>query len=275
MIEPGQLSQWRDTAAVTAQKAKEHAERLELRGRAEDEIAIRDEYLTLLDLKPGAIVLDAGCGSGVVTRAIAARVAPGGRVVGIDASSAMIALARELADSSKLGECIEFRSEDCRKLSFADATFDLSFAATTLAHVPDAARALAEMFRVTRPGGRVAVFDFDSDSTLIAHPDRELTRRIVRAFADYGAVDGWLARSLPGHFRDLGLQDIRARGFMPLESAGYYAKLPERAAEVARAAGEITAEEEARWLAAHHANVTAGRFLGGRLHLLVWGTKPR
>ena len=275
MIEPGALSQWRDTAAVTAQKAKEHAERLELRGRAEDEIAVRNEYLTLLDLKPGTVVLDVGCGSGVVTRAMAQRVVPGGRVVGIDASPAMIEIARELADKSGLGERIEFRSEDCRALRLADAMFDLSFAATTLAHVPDAARALSEMVRVTRPGGRVAVFDFDSDSTLIAHPDRDLTRRIVRAFSDYGAVDGWLVRSLPGLFRDLGLEDIRARGFMPLESDGYYAKLPERAAEVARAAGEITAEEEARWLAALRAHVAAGRFLGGRLHLLVWGTKPR
>jgi len=151
--------------------------------------------------------------------------------------------------------------------------FDAVVAATTLSHVPDPRRALAEMVRVTRPGGRVGVFDVDGDLTLFAHPDRELTRRIVLAYSDLGWVNGWLARGLPALLVELGIVNVRARGFMPLESGGYYANRAERSAEAAATAGAITADEQARWLKALQAEIAAKRFLGGQLHLFVWGTR--
>ena len=58
------------------------AARLELRARAENETTARDVYVQLFAVAPGEHVLDGGCGSGVVMRALAQRVAPDGRVVG-------------------------------------------------------------------------------------------------------------------------------------------------------------------------------------------------
>jgi hypothetical protein len=132
------------------------------------------------------------------------------------------------------------------------------------------------MVRVTRPGGRVGVFDFDGDSFLIAHPDRELTRRIVAAHCDHSAVNGRLVRELPGIFAELGLVAVQARGFMPLERAAgsFYADLAARAGHTAAATGAITAEELARWQEALQATIAADRFVGGRLHLFVWGSRP-
>jgi hypothetical protein len=130
------------------------------------------------------------------------------------------------------------------------------------------------MVRVTRPGGRVGVFDIDGDMTLFTHPDRELTRRIVAAFSDHGWVNGWLVRVLPTLFADLGIVKVKTKGFMPLESAGYYANRAERSAEVAVQTGAITRDEQARWLQALRAELAAKRFLGGQLHLFVWGTRP-
>ena len=275
-IECGRLSLWRDTAGLSDIKARDLAARLELRARAEDEAAVRDEYVGLLGVTPGERVLDVGCGSGAVTRVLARRVAPGGAAVGVDASPALLAVARELAAEAGLSALIELREGDCRALPFPDASFDATVAATVLAHVPNAEQALAEMVRVTRAGGRIGVFDFDGDALLIAHPDRELTRRIVAANADYGSVNGWLARQLPGLFTDLGLLNVRVRGFMPLEREpdSFYASSTARAAEVAAQMGAITHDEWARWRDAHAAECAAGRFLGGRLHLFVWGTRP-
>ncbi len=190
----GRLSLWRDTADLSETDENDLSTRLELRGHAEDETEAREEYLGLLGLAPGENVLDVGCGSGVVTRAIAQGVAPGGRAFGIDPSPALLTVAREHADAAGLGGSIELREGDCRALPFSDASFDAVIAATVLAHVPDAERALDEMVRVTKPGGRVGVFDFDGDSFLIAHPDREMTRLIVAAQSDHGAVNGWLVR---------------------------------------------------------------------------------
>lgn len=273
-VELGRLSQWRDSSGLDDKKAREHAARLELRARADDEVAVRDEYVRLLGVAPGERVLDVGCGSGAVTRTLAQRVAPGGRAVGVDTSPALLKVARELAEEAGLGGVMELKEGDCRALPFPDASFDAVLAATTLAHVPQAERALSEMVRVTRPGGRVAVFDLDGDMFLIAHPDRELTRRIIAAYSDQALVNGWLVRRLPGLFSDLGVVNVRTRGFMPLEPEGYYASLAERAAEIASQAGAVSSDERGRWLDALRAQLSAGRYLGGRLHLFVWGTRP-
>jgi SAM-dependent methyltransferase len=273
-VEFGRLSVWRNSAGLDDKQAREHAARLELRAGADSEVAARDEYVRLLGVAPGEHALDVGCGSGAVTRTLARRVMPGGRAVGVDTSPALLKIARELASEAGLGAIIEFKEGDCRALPFPDASFDAVVAATTLSHVPDAGRALREMVRVTRPGGRVGVFDIDGDMTLFAHPERELTRRIVAAFSDQGWVNGWLVRGLPTLFADLGIVNVRTQGFMPLESEGYYANRAERSAEVAVQTGAITSGEQARWLQALRAEIAAKRFFGGQLHLFVWGTRP-
>lgn len=270
----GRLSNWRETANLSRSKAREQAARLEHRARAEDETAARDEYLRLLRLSPGERALDVGCGSGVVTREMAKRVAPGGAVVGLDPSVELLNVAREYAEQGEVGG-LEFREGDCRKLPFPDASFDVVVAATVLAHVPQAEKALPEMVRVTRAGGRVGVFDFDGDGLLIAHPDRAVTRRIVASHCDNGAVNGWLIRDIPAILSELGLKDVRTKGFMSLERGkeSFYADLAQRAARAAAHAGVLSSAELEAWLAQLRAVIDNDRFIGGRLHIFVWGSK--
>lgn len=272
-VDFGRLSVWRDSSGLDEKQAREHAARLELRARSDSEVEARDEYVRLLGVAPGEHVLDVGCGSGAVTRTIARRVAPSGRVIGLDTSAALLKVARELAEEAEIGDPIDFKVGDCRSLPFADATFDAVLSATTLCHVPDPGRALAEMVRVTRPGGRIGVFDLDGDMSLFAHPDRALTRRIVAAYSDQGWVNSWLVRELPARFVELGIISVQVRGFMPLESGGYYANRAERSADAAAKSGAITGVEQARWLQPLRAEIAAKRFLGGQLHLFVWGTR--
>jgi ubiquinone/menaquinone biosynthesis C-methylase UbiE len=274
--EPGSLSAWRDTAGLDEAKAREQAARLEKRARADDEAAAREAYLDLLGLAPGERVLDVGCGSGVVTRAIARRVVPGGSVVGTDSSAAFLSVAREHAQAAGIADAIEWRVADCRSLPFPDGGFDAAIAATVLAHVPGAEQALAEMVRVTRPGGRVAVFDFDGDGLLFTHPDRHLTRRIVAAQCDYGAVNGQLIREMPGLLAKLGMENVKAKAFMPLEreAGSFYADMARRAAKTAAQVGAITEVEHAGWLRQFDEVLSGGGFVGGRVQLFVWGNRP-
>jgi len=272
----GRLSLWRDPERFDATAARDLVFRnLEARGRSADEIAAREEYLDLLRVRPGERVLDVGCGSGVVTRDIARRVAPGGRAVGVDAGKEFLAIAATLAREAGLGETIEFHEGSALALPFADGTFDAAVAATALSHVRDGERAIPEMARVVRAGGRVGVFDFDGDSLITSHPDRALTRRITAAFSDHSAIDGWLARRLPGLMREAGLVDVRIRAFLPFEEEpdGFYARMVERAAAVAFETGAISAAERDAWLAALRAARAAGQSLAGRLHVFCWGVK--
>jgi arsenite methyltransferase len=273
----GLLSMWRDTSGLDAARARELAFRnLEPRGQSPDEIAARSAYLDLLALKSGERVLDVGCGTGVVTRDAARRLAPDGRAVGLDASPEFLALARSLAHDAGLSGVTEFRQGNALALPFGDGEFDAVLAVTVLVHVPEGHRAIPEMVRVVRSGGRVGIFDFDGDAVLISHPDRALTRRIIAAFSDQASVDGWLVRRLPGLLRRAGLLEVGARAFAPIEQdpEGFYARMAVRASEVAVQAGAVTADERERWLGELAATWAAGDGLVGRVHVFCWGTKP-
>jgi len=276
VTEYGQQSLWRDTSTADAGKARDLAARLERRAKAEDEIAARETYLGLLDIAAGESVLDVGCGSGAVTREIARRVGSRGRAVGLDPSPALLAVARELAREAGFGDRVEFREGSALELPFPDRSFDAVVCVTVLSHVPGGEAAIPELVRVLKSRGRLEVFDLDTDMTAFSHSDRALTRRIVAAASDATAVDGWLVRRLPLLFQRVGLVNVRARGFFPLETdvQSFYANMAERSAEVAAKVGAITESERSAWLKAFHDQGARGPIIAGRLHIFVWGRKP-
>ena len=267
---------WRDTATADAERARDLAARLERRAKAEDEVAARDTYLGLLDIAAGEHVLDVGCGSGAVTREIAGRVGSRGLAVGLDASPALLAVARELAQETGFGDHVEFREGDALRLPFPDSSFDAVVCVTVLSHVPRGEAAIPELVRVLRPGGRLGIFDLDTDMTAFTHPDRVLTRRIVAAASDATAVNGWLARHLPSLLQRAGIVDVRARGVFPIETdlQSFYANMSYRCAEVAVKTGVISEVEGRAWLDAFHKQGAQGPIVAGRLHIFVWGRKP-
>ena len=252
---------WNETTITAADevRVRELARLLELRGQGNDQMAICETYLDALQVRPGEHVLEVGCGTGVVARAVARRVGPSGRVVGVDPSPLMLSIGREIAAQEGVLDRIEFRTGDVRKLPFMmEAAFDLLLAITSLSHTTDAEQAIPTMLRVVRPGGRIGILDLDTPSWIISHPDRELTRRIGVAGSSM-ATDGWLARRLPGILEAAGLEDVRVQAFTPLERdpAGFYAKHAEMWAEAAVSTEAISEEERQRWLTALHAEQAA------------------
>jgi SAM-dependent methyltransferase len=275
MSEYGRQSLWRDIKGADAARARDLAGRLELRAKAADEVEARETYLGLLGVTAGEHVLDVGCGSGVVTREIARRVGPRGLAVGLDLSPALLAVARELAQEANLGDRIEFRAGSVLELPFADSSFDVVLCATVLSHVPGGETAIPELARVLRPGGRIGVFEIDTDMTAFTHPDRELTRRIIAAASDATAVDGWLGRRMPSLFPQSGLKNVRVRGFFPLETDpdSFYVGLAKRSDDTAPKARAITEAEHSNWLEALRAEQVRGPVIAGRLHIFIWGSK--
>ena len=274
--EYGRFDLWKDSAGYDEAKAREQAAHLERRAQSEDEVAARAAYLDLLGIAPGERVLEVGFGSGAVLRELARRVAPDGVAVGLDPSPHFLTIARELAERDGVAERIELHEGDARSLPFADAEFDAVLAVTVLSHVPEGERAIPELARVVRPGGRVGIFDLDADSFIVAHPDRDLTRRIVAASTDYGMSNGLIGRWLPGLLAEAGLDEIRVRAFTSLERdpAGFYAAVAERRSHGAMLAGAITEAEREEWLRALRAEQAAGRYLGGTTHIFAWGIRP-
>jgi ubiquinone/menaquinone biosynthesis C-methylase UbiE len=218
----------------------------------------------------GDQVLDVGCGTGEDARALAGRL-PGVAVIGIDASEDRIREAR--ASTLGVPRPVDFRVADVYALPFEDGTVDACRADRVFHHLGDPARALREMVRVTRAGGRVVVCDTDYDSLVVAAPDPGLTRRILAHHADR-MESGRVGRQLPALFRAAGLAEVRVDGYAAVatEYDEEVLKLRDKA-ERAAGAGAVTAAEAAAWVAGLIAAAEAGRFLCAQLVLTVCGRK--
>jgi len=114
------------------------------------------EFLTWLTIPPSAQWLDVGCGTGALSEMILAQTSPAA-VHGIDPSEDYLALARGQVHDA----CVHFEVGDARQLPVATATYDVVVSGLVLNFIPDLKAGLAEMVRVTKPGGTVAAYVWD------------------------------------------------------------------------------------------------------------------
>jgi ubiquinone/menaquinone biosynthesis C-methylase UbiE len=194
---------------------------------------MRQDFLANVPFPTSAHMLEVGCGTGVLTRALAQWPSVS-TVVGVDMAPSLLSKARELAvDLPNL----TFLEADARSLPFEDETFDVVVFHTTLTHVPSPERALAEAFRVLRPLGCLAVFDGDYATGTVALSDHDLLQTCVDAIAGTFVHDPWLGRRLPALVRDCGFEIEHFRGHSLVESseAEYMLTIVDRAIDTLHA----------------------------------------
>ena len=233
--------------------------------------AAKQVLLEQLDLGQARSVLDVGCGTGADLIAIAERLPQGGRAAGIDVSESMIAEARRRASSLGLNLC--FDTGDAANLPYEDASFGACRAATVLQHVPDASQVIREMIRVTRPGGRVAALEFDQDSTMLDHPDRDTTRVIVQTFGD-AMANGWAGRQLPRLFRQAGLTDLSVSPVVNLGEPAMFQAMLRSHVDRLCTGNVLTASQARNWWHALQQQQADGHFLAGAVIFVVAATRP-
>lgn len=127
----------------------------------------------------GQEFLDIGCGTGDVALAIL-RQAPAARVTGLDPSSGMLALANAKASRAGLADRAVFKEGDATALPFPDSSFDGIACAFCLRNIADRRKALAEMRRVLRPGGTLAILELTAPRNILLRGIHLLyTRRAI------------------------------------------------------------------------------------------------
>ena len=147
--------------------AREYADDARLRRRASAYTGVgtavdaRDAIVAAVAAARPSTVLEVGCGWGALAERIAA--ATRAQVTAVDLSPRMVELAREAGVAAEVA--------DVQELPFADESFDVAVAAWMLYHVPDRERAVSELARVLRPGGRLVA---STNSVLHLHELREL-----------------------------------------------------------------------------------------------------
>lgn len=223
----------------------------------------------LLALRPDMAVAEIGCGTGTVARELAGIVGPGGHVHGFDMSKQFIAVARARAAES--GQ-VDFQVADAVSLPLPEASLDAYRAERVYMHLRSPEAALAEAFRVLRPGGRLLIMDQDWD-TLVFDGDVATTRMVTRAFTD-SLVNGTIARRMRPLLRQAGFNDIKIILEPTLETDGTAVDwLIGSLAKAALAGGLDPALVDA-WLSDQQRRSDEDRFLLASVHFLTTARRP-
>jgi ubiquinone/menaquinone biosynthesis C-methylase UbiE len=150
-------------------------------------VAYKERMLALLELAPGLRVADVGCGPGTDLAAMAGIVGDD-LVVGVDRDPAMRERARDRGGVVLGG--------DVHALPFADSSVDRARTDRVLQHVEDPGRAVAELCRVVRPGGRVVMAEPDYETLIIDHSELELPRAYRRFIVERLVRNACVGRQL-------------------------------------------------------------------------------
>ncbi|MFB7914649.1 methyltransferase domain-containing protein [Streptomyces sp. NPDC056061] len=226
----------------------------------------KERMLDELGIRPGQTVLDLGCGPGTDLASLARAATATGTVIGVDHDRASVDTARERTADQRT---VTVRLGDLHDLPLPDRTADGARTDRVLQHVTDPARALHEIHRVLRPGGRLVMGEPDWGTLTVDHPDDDLTRAYTRYVTDEAVRNARIGSQLPRLAAGAG---FAVPSVIPVTSVFRDAGAAdailglERTTQRAVTAGYLTEEAARRWLD----HLTTGPFLAAvTLYIVV------
>ena len=169
--------------------------------------AAQAELLRQAEIHAGDHVLDVACGTGLVSLRAAEQVGHDGRVTGVDLSGRMVEEANQRARADGHGH-VRFLRMDAEDLEVEDASVDVALCALGLMYVPDPERAIAQMHRVLKPGGRIVLALWGEQSrcgwsALFPIVDAEVDSDVCPLFFRLGTGDALAHACASASFRDI------------------------------------------------------------------------
>jgi ubiquinone/menaquinone biosynthesis C-methylase UbiE len=249
---------------------------LEAQTHKRDQRHVNHHLVRALKLQPGQRWLEVGSGSGALCRMAALCLLPDGRLVGVDIDRGIVAISRGLLNTVTRLNCLDVLPADGQELPFSTGSFDGAFAARLLLNSDHPDEVLQEMFRVVRPEGRVLAMDWDFETFVVDHSQKELTRRILLWRADNYGSNSWSGRQLFARFRSAGLERVRLKTVV---TAGYSEEdaLPDalrRAAAAALTAGALSKDEHDGWVGEIQRRLAAKTFFASIIYYIACGIVP-
>jgi arsenite methyltransferase len=234
----------------------------------------RQKTLEIINPQAGELVIDAGCGPGLLAADLANAVGPNGRVVCRDASSPMLELARKrCADLSN----VSFQLGDAATLPAEQDSTDIITCIQLLLYVEDVAQILHEFLRVLRPGGRLFVIETDWRSAVVGSNDDALTEKIVAAW-DQVVPNARLPARLIPLLKESGFDSIAVHAIPIVSTAhepdGFSMTMLAQCAATACELDIISQEQRQKWLAELQDRGDRGEFFFSFNRFLFSAAKP-
>ena len=195
---------------------KKAAQNIEVSYQTPEIINQRMQTLQAMALRAGERVLDAGCGTGLLLQGMVSAVGETGQIVGIDFSNDMLDVARERFASNS---SVTLQQGSVTELPLDSESFDAASCTQTLLYVDDVEKAISELYRVLKPGGRVAVLETDWRGLVLNSEDDAVSSRVIDAW-DKGVASPNLPVKLIPMLQKQGFTAIGAQA-IPLVNTSY------------------------------------------------------
>lgn len=264
---------WSNPSQAGVDEVSQMAAFLEERSRCPDMREVNKAFERIVDPKPGERILEVGCGSGILCRLMAPHIQPDGCVLGLDISLHFLLEAKRYALQEDAGEFITFECGAAESLPYPPVVFDGAFAARLLLHTNDPDAVVREMVQVVKPGGWIVIMDWDFDSVVVDHPERELTRRLLHWRNDHHGGDNWSGRQLRRRMAVAGLKNLSVHPVVTVVNSEADALTQSllRAAQVSRDGGAISAGEFDTWVSLLKERIQQGTFFASIVYFIVKG----
>ncbi len=195
---------WGRTSDIDESALAVMAARLENRAKHPFFRGVIADYIGTLDLPRIARVIEIGCGTGVVSRRLAATAGFRGTIIATDMSPYLIEIARQNATAEGVAERITFEVSSATELRAKDIDYDLVIAHTLLSHASDPVAILAESARVLRARGQLLIFDRDFASSALSLDSSIASTIDVADIARAFAAQPFIMRQLPKLLAEVG-----------------------------------------------------------------------
>lgn len=239
---------------------KEAAQKIEQSYNTPDIARQRLQTLKALALNPNEHVLDVGCGTGFLISEMAAMVGKSGSLTGIDFSQDMLDVAVQRCESLPQ---VKLQQGSAVALPLEDGQFDAATCTQTLLYVPDVDQSIAELARVLKVGGRLAVVETDWNGAIVNSSDPEMTQKIFKSFQK-PIPNPNLPTKLSPMLRKHGFGAIKIEAISIINtgytSANFSRGVIRWASDMAVTEKDISEKEAAAWVADIEAKAETGEF---------------